>query len=181
MLNRNLVLSGDINELTVRDLIKSIWDINAEDDELEEMLVGHMRRPIQLVINSRGGYVDDGLALMGTIQLSKTPVYTIGLGMAASMALFVLISGHKRFMHGMATTMYHDISTGYYATLEQHRRHQQESERQAMMLDRYLVSRTKIRQAQLNKVRSEVRNWYIDAPEALRLGVVDEILSTVTP
>lgn len=167
---RNLILCDQIKSSTVRDLIKSIRDINVTDANVTTPT------PIELIINSPGGEVDSGLALIGAIQLSKTPVHTIVLGEACSMALHVLVSGHKRSMHKMSTLMYHDASSWYGGTLEQRVRRNAEIARQMNMLDSYLHTRTKITQQQIDDVKSRVFDWYIDADEALQLGIVDEVI-----
>lgn len=167
---RNLILCDSIKPSTVRDLIKSIRDINATDANVTTPT------PIELVINSPGGDVDSGLALIGAIQWSKTPVHTIVLGEACSMALYVLVSGHKRLMHKMSYAMYHDMSSWHGGTLEQRKRHNDEMLRVVNVIESHLISRTKITQAQLDGVKSRVFDWYIDADEALQLGIVDEVI-----
>ena len=62
--SRNIVLSSDITASSVADIIESILDINTLDDELSEDLQDYHREPIRLVVNSFGGSVYDGFALI---------------------------------------------------------------------------------------------------------------------
>ena len=73
--SRNIVLSSDIDSTTVGDIIEIIMDINTFDDELEESLQNYQREPIKLVVNSFGGSVYDGFALIAAIEHSKTPIH----------------------------------------------------------------------------------------------------------
>lgn len=74
---RDLLLSDRISQGTVKDIIKDIFEINFDDDEKEEIYKDWERKPIQLFINSYGGSVYDGLALIDVIKRSKTPVHNV--------------------------------------------------------------------------------------------------------
>lgn len=73
------------------------------DDELANQIIGVMlyldeedsSKPIYLYINSPGGSVISGLAIFDAMQLIKSEVITINLGLAASMASFILAAGSK--------------------------------------------------------------------------------------
>lgn len=111
---RDLLLSDRISQGTVKDIIKDIFEINFDDDEKEEIYKDWERKPIQLFINSYGGSVYDGLALIDVIKRSKTPVHTVCIGSCMSMALWVWLSGAKRFVGESATLMFHDVSLFAY-------------------------------------------------------------------
>lgn len=174
--NRNLILCGEISDESVSPLIKSIREINAIDSTEEDKLSKYTRKPIELIINTPGGSVDSGLALIGAIEMSKTPIHTITLGSAASMGLYVLVSGHKRYAHRFATLMFHDMSAWQYGTLEQTRRRMDEWTRVRDMNDEYLISRTKVTQKMLDPYIERVEEWYIDAQTALKLNIIDEVM-----
>ena len=99
---RTIVLSGEIDESSVKDAIQTISFINEIDDGKEVV------EPIKLIINSLGGNILDGFALIGVIENSFVPVYTYGYGSIMSMALPILVAGDKRFGHQLATFMYHE-------------------------------------------------------------------------
>nr|UXY86985.1 ATP-dependent proteolytic subunit [Cryptomonas paramecium] len=73
------------------------------DDEIANQIIAVMlyldsesnSKPIYLYINSPGGSVISGLALYDTIQHVKSEVITVNIGLAASMASFILASGKK--------------------------------------------------------------------------------------
>ena len=64
-----------LNAVRVEEVIKDIFEINFDDDEKEEIYKEWKRTPIRLFINSYGGSVYDGLALIDVIRRSKTPVH----------------------------------------------------------------------------------------------------------
>lgn len=66
------------------------------------------RVPIRLYINSPGGNICEGFSVVSAIELSKTPVYTINIGMWSSMAFLIGITGHKRFSFPYMTFLMHD-------------------------------------------------------------------------
>ena len=68
--------------------------------------------PVTLFINSPGGEVQSGLALYDVMQTLSCPVTTICLGMAASMAALVFVSGARREMLPHSRVMIHDPLIG---------------------------------------------------------------------
>ena len=58
-------------------------------------LIQQSRNPLNLIINSEGGHVTDGFAIIDVMETSRLPVQTIGTGMIASMALLTLSAGSK--------------------------------------------------------------------------------------
>lgn len=97
---RDLLLSDRISQSTVKDIIKDIFEINFDDDEKEEIYKGWERTPIRLFINSYGGNVYDGLALIDVIKRSKTPVHTVCIGSCMTWLYGYGFPGAKRFGQG---------------------------------------------------------------------------------
>ena len=74
------------------------------------------REPIRLYINSPGGDVTEGFALISAMELSKTPIHTINMGQWSSMAFLIGIAGHKRFSLPKASFLMHDGSIFLYGS-----------------------------------------------------------------
>lgn len=51
--------------------------------------------PITLIVNSEGGHVNDGFAIIDVMETSRIPIQTVGTGLIASMALLIVSAGHK--------------------------------------------------------------------------------------
>jgi ATP-dependent Clp protease protease subunit len=169
---RNLVLSGEISEESAKEIIQHINDINEDDFGKEE------RSPIQLKINSIGGSMYDGFAIIGAIESSETPVYTYGYGAIMSMALPILVSGVKRFAHPLTTFMYHECldTFGHYEKVSILKENLEESERVMEMYDDHILSKTSFTKKQLDKVKKGKFDWYFDINEAIKYKVIDQVI-----
>ena len=169
---RNLVLSGEISEESAQKIIQHISDINEDDFGKDE------RIPIQLKINSIGGSMYDGFAIIGAIESSETPVYTYGYGAIMSMALPILVSGVKRFAHPLTTFMYHECldTFGHYEKVSILKENLEETERVMEMYDDHILNKTSFTKKQLDKVKKAKHDWYFDINEAIKYKVIDQIL-----
>ncbi len=178
---RTLILSDYVRSNTVKDLIQTIYDINMKDMREEEKLRDYKRKPIHLIINSFGGSVYDGLALVGAIELSKTPVWTICLGSAMSMGLWILLAGHKRFIHRYGTIMYHEAANSVMGKLDYLKQEITETQRLQILLDGIITEKTNIMQDKLDEIKSKKAEWYISADDARKLGIVDAVIDANDP
>ena len=174
--SRNLVLSASITDTTVCEIIESILDINSADDELSAELADYKREPIKLVINSFGGSVYDGFALIAAIEQSKTPIHGYAYGSAMSMAFAIYISTHVRFAHKTTTFMYHEISDYFYDNITGAKQNIKECERIQKVYDNYVTSRTLLPIEKMRVMKDKKEDWYISAQEALKYKVVHKIL-----
>jgi ATP-dependent Clp protease protease subunit len=171
-----LMLNSNIHKDSAKTIIESILTINKEDDDKEKKEVGYKREPIKLILNSYGGSVYDGLGIVAVIDSSKTPVYTYVYGYAMSMGLLIAAAGHKRFGSKISTFMYHQISGHKDGKLEEITQSLEQSMKQEVVYDTYLLSKTNIRQTELDEVKKMKKDWFISADEALKLKVIDEII-----
>jgi ATP-dependent Clp protease protease subunit len=161
---------GDIEGDSVNELIEIIYEINEEDAKKTQ------KEPIKLIINSFGGELYSGLALVDVIDSSLTPVYTICHGSAMSMALVVFAAGHKRFASKYATFMYHEASYETDGKVLHHKQEIKEADRTDKICDAYFLSKTKFNAKQLKDIRDKRSEWYFDVKVAHKYGLVDEIL-----
>ncbi len=134
-------------------------------------------QPIKLIFNSPGGSVIDGLALFDYIrelQAAGHQVETVGLGMAASMGGVLLQAGGHRVMGPNAYMLIHEVSSlawGNASELEDEVAFVKRL--QDRILD-ILAERSTLSKTQIAR-RWKRKDWWLDAPEALRLGFIDEI------
>jgi ATP-dependent Clp protease protease subunit len=168
-LSRTLTL-GDIDSEITNDIIQLIYEINEEDAKKTQV------EPIKLIINSFGGEVYSGLALIDVIDNSLTPVYTICHGSAMSMALIIYAAGHQRMASKNATFMYHEAGYPVEGKVVHHKQELKEVERIDKICDSYLLSRTKFTSKMLKDVKDKQGEWYFDVKVAHKYGLVNEIL-----
>ena len=101
--NREIFLTNEINAETSSELIKELMVLEKLDS----------KREITLYINSPGGEVNSGLAVYDFIQLMRSPIRTVCIGTAASMAAILFLAGKKREMLSHNTRlMIHDPAYG---------------------------------------------------------------------
>lgn len=168
-MNRQVFLNGEINSSSVRDIIFKIISINHEDADIPK----NEREPIKLFINSPGGSVYDGFALIDTIRNSTTPVHTIALGSAMSMGMLIYSVGHKRYVGEYSTLMFHDVSSAVADKLETIRDRVGELNRIQAMICSVVVNNSKIPMEQLASKLYQREDWYISAQEAINYGLAD--------
>ena len=162
---------GDVNNENALYIISEILEINKFDEKKKH------KEPIELILSSCGGLVYDGFGIIDAIKNSITPIHITCYGLAMSMALPILVSGHYRKMSQNSTLMYHEIAwdTGY-EKLTNHKFGVKEGERLIKMFDNTIVDNTNITQRKLNEVKKQQKEWYINSDEALKLGIIDEII-----
>ena len=168
-LNR-IITVGYIDADSINDIIQLIYEINEEDVKKTQV------EPIKLIINSPGGEVYSGLALIDVIDNSLTPIYTVCHGAAMSMGLIVYAAGHSRIASKYATFMYHESHYEINGKVTTHKQEIKEANRTEKICDDYLLSKTKLNPAILKKVKSKQEEWYFDVNTAKKYGLVDEII-----
>jgi ATP-dependent Clp protease protease subunit len=102
---RILFLTGEINSEAADGVVQRLIYFNAIDPQ----------KAVDLYINSPGGSVPDGLAIVDTMQCIQAPIRTICLGTAASMAAWILAAGSKgeRYASPNSKIMIHQMASGF--------------------------------------------------------------------
>jgi len=134
-------------------------------------------KDIQLYINSPGGSVYDGLAIIDTMNFIKPDVSTITTGMAASMGALLLSAGTKgkRFALPHSRIMIHQPSAGYGGTASDIEINAREILKTKDMLEEMLAKNTGKTKKQINN--DSDRDYYMTAKEAKDYGLVDEVIT----
>jgi ATP-dependent Clp protease protease subunit len=88
----------------------------------------------------------------------------------------LLIHGHKRFAYKHATPLYHQVSSGSSGKVKDMEEKLEESKRLQGLLEKLTLEKTKISAKKLERVYKTKKDWYMTAKEALKLGVIDEIV-----
>ena len=92
--DRIVMISGEITEASMDIAVGELLFLNSQDQQT----------PIYLYINSPGGDVIAGNELIDTMNFISAPVYTIALGMAASMGGAILAAGEKGHRYCMKSS-----------------------------------------------------------------------------
>ncbi len=160
-------------------LYDEISNVSAElvCTKLRTMNLLNSKKPIWLEINSPGGSVVDGFAIIDTIHAINAPVYTIINGEAASMAAMVSISGDKRYITENACFMQHSTSDLIGGFFEHIKNRVSFLVRLEKRMDNIIKQKTKLTHKQLNIIKNG--ELWLDAEEALKFGVVDNIIKPI--
>ena len=170
---RELLLSDRIAQNSVKSVIESIFEINEDDRQKEEIYKDWERTPIKLYINSFGGSVYDGLALVDIIKRSKTPVHTICIGSCMSMGLWIWLAGRKRFVGQYSTLMFHDLSACATDKTEGIKQELKEMLRLQEMLIADILENSLVTEEMLRDYILRKAEWFISAEEALSLKLAN--------
>lgn len=156
---------GDAIEHVIR-----MYNIIDKDIPIEE------RKPIKVFINSDGGSVISCLEIIDSILLSKTPVYTINIGIAASSGLDIFMVGHKRYCYPNATFLFHEgaTSTGGLLDAGKFRNYSTWYDNLLNKMKNICLKYTKVTPELYKEKQND--DWWFFADEAIEYGFCDEIL-----
>ena len=137
------------------------------------------RGDISLYINSPGGSVSAGLAIYDTMQLIPNDVSTLAMGLAGSMAQFLLCAGTagKRFSLPHAQVLMHQGSAGFGGTAADVEIYSAQLERIGTLMTKLTAKHTG--QPPERVEADSRRDRWFSATEALEYGMIDHILESV--
>jgi ATP-dependent Clp protease protease subunit len=161
---RIILLNNEINDTTSNIWIAELLYLASINDD-----------DIYIYINSPGGSITSGLALYDTMMYIKPKVITICVGLAASMAAFILSSGYKRYALENSEIMIHEPSTNYSGNASDIFNHTKWLERIKNKVDYILAKNTKHTIDEI--VSATLRDNFMDSRTALEFGIIDEILT----
>ena len=161
---RIILLNSEINDITANIWIAELLYLDSISDE-----------DIHIYINSPGGSIIAGLALYDTMRFVKSKVNTVCVGLAASMAAFILSSGDKRFALENSEIMIHEPSTNFGGNASDIFNHTKWLERIKNKVDFILAENTN---HTINEIiAATLRDNFMDSKTALEFGIIDEILT----
>ena len=135
------------------------------------------RVPIKILINSDGGELPAVLNFINIIQLSKTPVYTIGLGKTYSAGGLMLLAGLKghRYVFQDTTALIHAGSTGAMGNTDKVLDNFEFTQRQEKRVKDIIVANTNITDKLYTK--NYRKDWWLMSDEIITLGIADRIIT----
>ena len=169
--NRILWIDDEISTLTL-EYAKMIMQWNFEDKKnnvpIEE------RVPIKVIFFSPGGDLEVNNCLVDTIQLSKTPVIGVNVGMAASSGCFIYLACHKRYTFPTAEFLLHKGSGNFSGNYDEVISAIVNYQRQIEELGNFVLTRTNIPKDEFEA--NFGNDWYISASGAIKYGVAEKII-----
>ncbi|MGT2718449.1 ATP-dependent Clp protease proteolytic subunit [Streptococcus oricebi] len=166
--DRIIMLTGQVEDNMANSIIAQLLFLDAQDSS----------KDIYLYINTPGGSVPAGLAIMDTMNFIKSDVQTIVMGMAASMGTIIASSGAKgkRFMLPNAEYLIHQPMGGTGSGTQQ--------TDMAIVAERLLKTRNTLERIlsensgkPIEQIHKDAeRDYWMNAQETLDYGFIDEIM-----
>ena len=168
--DRIIYLGEDVNPTTSSLIVAQMLFLESEDPDKE----------IFFYINSPGGSITDGMAIVDTMNYIKCPVSTVCVGLAASMGAVLLAAGEKgkRFAMPNSEVMIHQPligGGGLQGQATEIKIHADHLVKTREKLNKFLSERTGKPLDQIE--RDTERDNYMTAEEALEYGLIDGIMS----
>lgn len=166
--HREVELVGEVDAASVNALVRQLRYLQRQDPEGQ----------ITLFINSPGGSVDSGMALYDVMQAVSCPIRTVCVGLAASMAALLFVSGSRRDMLPHSRIMIHDpliVRTGGSAL-------KLKAVSDDLMETRQIIARviSEYSGKSLEEVLAKTAtDSYFRAEEALEFGLADHIITSL--
>jgi len=165
--DRVIFLGNDVNEHTANLVVAQILFLENQDPS----------KDIIFYINSPGGSIYDAFAIYDTMQYVKSDIQTVGIGVQASAAAFLLSSGTKgkRLLLPHATVMIHQPSSATgRAKISDLEIDLKEGLRLKRLLNEILAKNTN---QKLSRIEKDVdRDYWMTAEEAKDYGLVDKVI-----
>jgi len=167
LLKDNIIFIGsEISDDVANSVIAQLLYLEAENSE----------REISLYINSPGGSITSGLAIYDTMQLVTSPVSTICVGQAASMAAVILASGTpgKRYSLPNSRIILHQPFGGFQGQASDIAIHAKEILRVRDSINNILIKHTK---QSKDRIQEDLERDFIMIPDqAKEYGIIDDII-----
>lgn len=165
--DRIIFLGGPVDEQSANLIVAQLLFLANEDS----------KKDIYLYVNSPGGHIKDGLAIIDTMNFIKPDVSTICFGMAASMGAMILSSGAKgkRFSLQNAEIMIHQPWGGTEGQAADIEIGAKQIVKHREILYKMLSKNTG---QPISKIEKDAdRNYWMTSDEAKKYGIVDSVIT----
>jgi len=166
--DRIIILGNPVSSDSANIIVAQLLFLQAEDP----------KKDIFLYINSPGGSVYDAMAIYDTMQYVTNDIQTVGIGMQASAAAFLLSSGTKgkRFLLPNSSVMIHQPSYGTQGKITDMEIDLKEGLRLKNRLTEIMAENTG---QKFDKIKADMeRDYWMPADEAKKYGLVDKVITT---
>lgn len=163
--DRIIMLSGEIDDNLANVVIAELLYLDSLNND-----------PISIYINSPGGSITSGMAIYDTMNFIKSKVSTVCVGMAASMAAFLLSSGEKGMRYALTNSevMIHQPLGGAQGQATEIKIAAERILKLKEKLNKILSNNTN---QDIKKIENDTeRDYFMSSVEALEYGLIDEIL-----
>lgn len=164
---RQILLTGEVNKALAEKIIRQLLILESDSDE-----------PIRVFIDSPGGDVDAGYAIFDMIRFINAPVYTIGMGLAASAGALILLASPKERRIALPNSHYliHQPLSGIKGVATDIEIHAAEIEKVRAKINKLIADETGTKLEQVQKDTD--RDYWMNAEEAKKYGLIGKIANS---
>ena len=183
--NRVLNLFGEFSSENINEMMKQCLKWEEEDAEILYRHSQQIRqvadptqllKPIILNINSPGGFVDELIALVDMLESMPCPVITRAYGKICSCGFVLFCIGDERYVGPNTSLMYHELAYGIMGKDSEIKSYHDYCKKTQKRLDKMIVNKTGLTLKKLNDWKKEVHDKWLDAKEAVELGIATDYL-----
>lgn len=165
---RRIYLTEEITPYTTEEITIALLDMDKDSNE-----------PIEIIVNTPGGAVYDGFALVNVIERLKSPVTMTVIGYAYSMGAYILMAGSgkdniTRRAYPFSTGLIHSGSQLVEGTGSQVKDLMNFMEHYEQKIKSFVLEKTNINEEEY--IKAERYEWYMTAEDMLKYGLIDEII-----
>lgn len=163
--DRIIMLSGEIDDNLANVVISELLYLDSLSND-----------PISIYINSPGGSITSGMAIYDTMNFISSKVSTVCIGMAASMAAFLLSSGEKGMRYALPNSevMIHQPLGGAQGQATEIKIAAERILKLKEKINKILSINTK---QNIKKIENDTeRDYFMSSKEALDYGLIDKVL-----
>ncbi|KAL0265446.1 UNVERIFIED_CONTAM: hypothetical protein PYX00_011055 [Menopon gallinae] len=165
---RSILLTGEVKQDSPAKIVSQLLLLESAD----------AKAPIYLFIDSPGGLVDSGLAIYNAVRFVSCPVYTIGLGLVASIAatIFLAVPLSQRVALPYTRYLLHQPLGGVQGVVTDIEIHAKEMERTKIQLAQLISQATGKDLAEV--IQHTDRDYWLSAQEAQDYGLVGQVIES---
>ncbi len=163
---RSIIISGEVNNELAEKIVKQLLILDEQSSD-----------PIKVYIDSPGGSIDSGFAIFDAMRFVAAPVYTIVMGLAASMGAMILLAPPKQNRMGFANSRYlihQPLIGGVRGVATEIEIHAQEMQKYRLKINQIIAEETGKPFAQVEKDTD--RDFWLNSDEAIEYGLISRIV-----
>lgn len=170
---RKIMIYNDVDESSMMEAAYYLYRFRTID------LKRGVKKPIDILINSCGGKVSDGLSLISLIESMKEEgwtINTINTGYALSMGFLIGICGTNRYCYRYSTYMLHDVSMSLEGKFTSVQEELYEINRTRNMIKEIVLKYTNLTEEDVEEIWKLKQDKNYSAKEAVELGISDAVI-----
>lgn len=170
---RKIMIYNDVDENSMMEALYYLYRFRSID------LKRGTKKPIDILINSCGGKVSDGLSLISLIESMKDEgwtINTINTGYALSMGFLISICGTNRYCYRYSTYMLHDVSMALEGKFMSVQEEMHEINRTRNTIKEIVLKYTNLTENDVEEIWKLKQDKNYSAKEAVELKISDAIV-----